>query len=57
MQKGDIILFLNNLINSKQITRKQFSKLSNIPYSTINDICDRKIEFNKCDVETVYKIA
>lgn len=50
-------MFLNNLINSKQITRKQFSKLSNIPYSTINDICDRKIEFNKCDVETIYKIA
>ena len=33
------------------------SELSNIPYSTINDICDGKIELNKCDVETVYKIA
>ena len=50
MQKGDIILFLNNFLNSKQITRKQLSELSNIPYSTINDICDGKIELNKCDV-------
>lgn len=50
-------MFLNNLINSKQITRKQFSKFNYIIKYTINDICDRKIEFNKCDVETVYKIA
>lgn len=50
-------MFLNKILNSKQITRKQLSELSNIPYSTINDICDGKIDFNKCDVETVYKIA
>lgn len=50
-------MFLNNLLNTKQITKKQLSELSNLPYLTINDICDGKIDFNKCDVETVYKIA
>lgn len=50
-------MFLNNLLNTKQITKKQLSELSNITYSTINDICDGKIDFNKCDAETVYKIA
>ena len=50
-------MFLNNILKSKQITKYKLSELSNVPYSTINDICNGKTDFNKCSVETVYKIS
>lgn len=50
-------MFLNKILKSKQITKYKLSELSNVPYSTINDICNGKTDFNKCGVETVYKIS
>ena len=48
-------MFLNNILKSKQITKYKLSELSNVPYSTINDICNGKTDFNKCSVENCIK--
>lgn len=48
---------LNDLIQEKSLTKYRLSKLSNVPYTTINDICSEKADIRKCTVDTVYKIA
>ena len=48
---------LNDLLREKSMTKYKLSKLSSIPYTTINDICSGKANLCKCSVDTVYKIA
>ena len=48
---------LNILLQEKKISKYRLSKDSGIPYSTINDICNRKARLEKCSAETVYRIS
>lgn len=53
---GDFIM-INKIMKEKHITKYRLSKDSNVPYSTISDICSGKTHLEKCSAETVYKIA
>lgn len=48
---------INECLAQKHLTKYRLSKLSNVPYTTINDICSGKAKLEKCSAETVYKIA
>lgn len=48
---------INQLLTNKNMSKYRLSKLTNIPYSTLNDIVNRKTEIMNCSVNTVYKIA
>lgn len=48
---------INDILNEKALTKYRLSKLTGLPYTTINDICSGKADFKKCSAETVYKIA
>jgi len=48
---------LNRLLAVKNISKYKLSKLTNIPYSTLNDIFNYKTDIKSCSVMTVYKIS
>lgn len=48
---------LNIIISEKNLSVYRLSKNSNIPYATLNDICNGKTLIEKCSAETVYKLA
>ena len=50
-------MMINELMESKNITKYRLSKNSGIPYTTINDICSGKAQIEKCSAETIYKIS
>ena len=35
----------------------RLSKISKVPYATLNDICNGKTQLVKCSAETVYRLA
>lgn len=50
-------MILMHLMEQKNITKYKLSKLSGVPYATVNDICNGKAQLEKCNAETVYRIA
>lgn len=48
---------LNRLLAERNISKYKLSKLTNIPYSTLNDIFNNKTDIMNCSVMTVYKIS
>lgn len=48
---------VSQIAEQRNLTKYRLSKLSEVPYTTINDICNGKAELKKCSAETVYKIA
>lgn len=48
---------LNDYLLEKNISRYRLSKLSGVPYTTLNDICNDKTRLDKCGADTVYRIA
>ena len=48
---------LQELLDQKKITKYQLSKISDIPKTTIIDICSGKSSIEKCSAKTVYGIA
>ena len=50
-------MMLNQIMESKKISRYRLSKNSNIPYTTLTDILSGKAELKKCSAETVYKLS
>ena len=44
-------------MNGQHITSYKLSKTTGIPYTTINELVNRKLNINKCASETVQKIA
>lgn len=48
---------VNELLLKQNMTKYRLSKLSGIPYTTINDICNNRADLKKCSVDTVYKMA
>ena len=50
-------MMINELMESKNITKYRLAKNSGIPYTTINDICSGKAQIEKCSAETIYRIS
>jgi len=48
---------INRLLKEKNMSMYKLSKLSGLPYATINDICSGRTCLKKCSAETVYRIA
>lgn len=48
---------VNELLQRKHLTKYRLSKMSDVPYTTIGDICSGKTDLKKCSAETVYRIA
>jgi hypothetical protein len=48
---------LKETILSRYSSLYTFSKLSGVPYATLNDICNEKRKLADCSARTVYKIA
>lgn len=45
------------LLKKKNMSIYRLSKLSGIPYATLNDVCNEKARIEKCSAETIYRIA
>ena len=45
------------LMQQKEMTKYRLSKLSHVPYTTLNDICSGRTELKKCSAETVFRLA
>lgn len=50
-------MVLTDLMKQKNMTKYRLSKLSGVPYATVSDICNGKACLEKCNAETVYRIA
>ncbi len=48
---------INQILSEKNMSIYKLAKLSDVPYSTVNDICNNKTSIAKCTAETVYKLA
>ena len=48
---------INELLREEKISKYRLSRVSGVPYTTINDICTGKTRIEKCSAETIYKIA
>ena len=48
---------LNDIMETQEMSRYKLAKLSNIPYATLNDLCNYKTKVAKCAVETIYKLS
>jgi len=54
---GDCNMNINELLEQKGITKYRLSKSSDVPQTTIVDICSGKTRIEKCSAETLYKLA
>lgn len=50
-------MIVNEIMQSRSITKYRLSKNSGVPYTTVNDICTGKARLEKCSAETIYRIA
>jgi len=48
---------INKLLEKQNITKYRLSKISGVPHTTINDICNKRVSIEKCSAETLYKLA
>lgn len=51
------IMYINDLLKEKNMSKYRLAKESGIPQTTIMDICSGKAHIEKCSAETIYKIA
>ena len=56
-RKGDAVMTISELLAKQNMTKYRLSKLSDVPYSTLNDLCNGKTSLEKCSAETVYRLA
>ena len=48
---------IRDALKEKNMTVYRLAKVSELPYATVNDICNGKARLEKCSAETIYKIA
>lgn len=48
---------INDILNSKSITKYRSAKLSGVPHATLNELCNGKTSVEKCSAETLCKTA
>lgn len=56
-KKGCANMTIDDIIKEKKITKYRLSQTSEIPYTTLSDICNGKTNLLKCSAETVYRLA
>jgi len=50
-------MYLNDLLEQKNITKYRLSKTSGVPYTTISEITTGKSNIKNCTGDTLYKLA
>ena len=50
-------MIVNEILEQKNMTKYKLAKLSNVPQTTITDICSGKTKIEKCASGTIYKLA
>ncbi len=50
-------MIITELLEQNNMTKYRLSRNSNVPYTTLNDICSGKTNLAKCSAETVYSLA
>ena len=50
-------MFIDEIMQNKNMTKYALAKKSGIPYTTVNELCNGKTRIEKCSAETVYRIA
>lgn len=48
---------LNEIIIKSGMTKYRVAKISGIPHTTLNDLCNGKTRIEKCSAETLYRLA
>lgn len=48
---------IQDALEDKNMSIYRLSKVSGVPYATVNDICNGKARLEKCSAETIYKLA
>ena len=48
---------IQDILQEKNMSVYRLAKTSQIPYATVNDICNGKTRLEKCSAETVYRLA
>lgn len=48
---------IQKLLNEKNMSIYRLAKTSEVPYATVNDLCNGKTKLEKCSAETVYRLA
>ena len=48
---------ISELLAGRNMTKYRLSKLSGVPYTTLNDLCSGKTSIEKCSAETVYRLS
>ena len=50
-------MIVNELMERVNMSKYRLAQQAQIPYMTVNDICNGKTSLGKCNAETVYQIA
>lgn len=50
-------MIIEELLQRRGMTKYRLAVDSGIPHATLNDICSGKTKLEKCNAETVYKLA
>ena len=48
---------IQDAIKQKNMSIYRLAKASEVPYATVNDICNGKARLEKCSAETIYRLA
>ena len=48
---------IQDALKQKNMSIYRLAKTSEIPYATVNDICNGKAQLEKCSAETIYRLA
>ena len=48
---------IREALKEKNMTIYRLARESELPYATVNDICNGKAQLEKCSAETIYRIA
>ena len=48
---------IQNALKQKHMSIYRLAKASEVPYATVNDICNDKVRLEKCSAETIYRLA
>lgn len=50
-------MLIKSILKQQNISMYQLAKITHLPYMTINDICNNKVNIAECSTKTIYKIA
>ena len=48
---------IQDALKQKNMSIYRLAKASEVPYATVNDICNGKAQLEKCSAETIYRLA